>query len=158
MATREHEREIDSSELDQEEREFNQAKYEELHGLMEGKAWVIIETDTHRIRVQPEDVCVREGGCLDIKISPLSHGRDVITFDYHINHFAGVVEIGLVEDYIYAHDFGIPGGGAVWIEGVNEIEKEEYSSDPDYATLARFIMDQAAIGRKTFPKPTAPQT
>lgn len=92
---------------------------------------------------------------LEIEISPLNSNHvEIITFDYQINHFAGVVEVGVVEEYPEASDFGIPGGGAVYISGDNEIiETENYDSDPDYVTLARFIMDQAAIGRKTFPKP-----
>lgn len=136
------------------EREFNQGLYEQLFALMEGKPWVEIETETHEIKIEPERICVREGGCLDIDITPIDKNRRYLPkFDYHINHFDGVVEMGIDGD-INAEEFGIPGGGVISAFDRYQPERQDpIDPDPDYGKLAKFIINQAAIGKKTFPKP-----
>ena len=83
-------------------------------------------------------------------------GYDTI-FDYHVNYFDGVVEMG-VDNGTNAEEFGIQGGGIVFGSYRQDIEQlDPFETDPDYRKLTKFIMEQAAVGKKIFPEPTPPQ-
>ena len=133
------------------EQESNQQRYNELEGLMEGRLWVEIETETHQITIKPEEECEMRGGCLEIEIKRLDKYK--LTFEYHLNRFNGIVDFD-VNGEINAEEYGIPGGGTVEVfEQINLVYNGVVRDfGQNFGKLSAFILDQVAVGHKTLPE------
>lgn len=140
----------DFEEDSEEEREFNEKRYDKLLDLLEGNLSAEITTAAHIIKIKPEEFCEAEDGCLEVEIATVTpDGVVPYKFNYHINHSGGVVGIG-VDGEAVAKDFGIPGGGRIgFFTDWPKLSQDE-CPDLDFGKLSEFILQQAAIGEVTF--------